>query len=323
MVNPDRNLYEPPYDDALLYDAEAEPDRPRSQSLVVMLGFVVVAAFAGVVWVAYNYGVSEGRRDQNPPVLYGEQGPDKVPGEQQLAEAPTDPVGVAPDKSYDELWEDDAPPAGTASTDPEAGVDRPEMLIEEPPVLGGQGGEYKPAPVDPRMDPTLDLHDDARPRALAPRSLPAPPVVEAVSPPAAVDAPASRPAAPALTTPPAATVKPAASAPKPIARPEPAPAAIAPAPAIADAPVAPVSSGVSIQLGAFPSSDAAAAHWTRVKGQNQELLSDYSPRFIPVDIPGKGTLYRLRVTGFADKSAAKSVCDQIIAGGGACILAGK
>ena len=91
----------------------------------------------------------------------------------------------------------------------------------------------------------------------------------------------------------------------------------------ADAPVAPVSRGVSIQLGAFPSSDAAAAHWTRVKGQNQELLSDYSPRFIPVDIPGKGTLYRLRVTGFADKSAAKSVCDQIIAGGGACILAGK
>jgi cell division septation protein DedD len=118
-------------------------------------------------------------------------------------------------------------------------------------------------------------------------------------------------------------VKPAASVPKQAVRPEPAPAAIAVAPSIEDAPVAPVSSGVSIQLGAFPSSDAAAAHWSRVKGQNQELLGDYSPKFIPVDIPGKGTLYRLRVTGFADKSAAKSVCDQITAGGGACILAGK
>jgi hypothetical protein len=54
MVNPDRNLYDPPYDDALLYDNEMEPERPRSRSLVVMLAFVVLAAFAGVVWVAYN-----------------------------------------------------------------------------------------------------------------------------------------------------------------------------------------------------------------------------------------------------------------------------
>jgi hypothetical protein len=323
MVNPDRNLYEPPYDDALLYDAEAEPERPRSQSLVVMLGFVVVAAFAGVVWVAYNYGVSEGRRDQNPPVLYGEPGPDKVPGQQQMAENDVvDPVAVAPDKSYDELWEDDAPPAGTASTDPAPDVDRPEALMEEPPAVGGQGGEYKPATIDPRMDPTLDLHDDAVPRTVAPRSLPAPPVVEDVSPSGAAEVPARGPAETALALPAAPAPKPVA-APKPLVRSEPPAVAIAPAAPVEVAPAAPVASGVSIQLGAFPSSNAAAAHWSRVKGQNQELLNAYEPKFIPVDIPGKGTLYRLRVTGFADKSAAKSVCDQIVAGGGACILAGK
>jgi hypothetical protein len=44
MVNPDRNLYDPPYDDALLYDTEMEPERPRSRSLIVMLAFVVLAA---------------------------------------------------------------------------------------------------------------------------------------------------------------------------------------------------------------------------------------------------------------------------------------
>ena len=33
--------------------------------------------------------------------------------------------------------------------------------------------------------------------------------------------------------------------------------------------------------------------------------------------------YRLRVGGFADKSAAKGVCQQLSAAGQACILAGK
>ena len=61
MVNPDRNLYEPPYDDALLYDGDLEPERPRSRPLVVLLGIVVMAAFAGVVWVAYNQGVKQGQ----------------------------------------------------------------------------------------------------------------------------------------------------------------------------------------------------------------------------------------------------------------------
>ena len=49
MVNPDRNLYDPPYDDALLYDNELEPERPRSRPLVVLLGFVVLAAFNKVI----------------------------------------------------------------------------------------------------------------------------------------------------------------------------------------------------------------------------------------------------------------------------------
>jgi cell division septation protein DedD len=333
MASPDRSLYEPPYDDALLYDTEAEPERPRSQSLVVMLGFVVVAAFAGVVWVAYNYGVSEGRRDGNPPVLAGEPGPYQVSPEQHaLNEAADDPVVIAPEKSYDELWEDGAETAGASSTDPEPGADRSAPL---PAPTEGMGGDYRPAAVDPRLDSTLELGDEA---AIGPQAIP-PTVDDATSPaspatgrPASTTPkPSSSTSAIAMATPPAA---PAAAAPKPLApkaitpapvgRPEPVAPAIAPEVAVTQPAASPASSGgVSIQLGAFPSSDLAAAHWSRVKGQNEALLSGYSPRFMQVDLPGKGTLYRLRVAGFPDKSAAKSVCDQIVAGGGACILAGK
>lgn len=334
MANPDRSLYEPPYDDALLYDTEAEPERPRSQSLVVMLGFVVVAAFAGVVWVAYNYGVSEGRRDGNPPVLAGEPGPYRVSPEQSPpSEADVEPVAIAPEKSYDELWEDGPEIAGTTSTDPAPGADRSSPLSTP---TEGMGGDYRPAPVDPRLDPTLELGDET---AIGQQTIP--PVVEDNTPP-----PSSTAARPSTTTPkpsaPSTAVAmatptaapPAAAAPKSLA-----PKVIAPGTTIRPEPVAPTitaeaavpqpaaapatASGISIQLGAFPSSDVAAAHWSKVKGQNETLLSGYSPRFMQVDLPGKGTLYRLRVSGFPDKSAAKSACDQIVAGGNACILAGK
>jgi cell division septation protein DedD len=87
---------------------------------------------------------------------------------------------------------------------------------------------------------------------------------------------------------------------------------------------APASSGgATIQLGSFPSSALAAAQWSKVKGANQELLGSYSPQIVEASIPGKGVWYRLRVGGFADKSAAKGVCQQLSAAGQACILAGK
>ncbi len=77
MVNPDRNLYEPPYDDALMYEAVEEPRSPRGRPLIVLLSIVVLAAFAGVVWVAYNQGVKQGERN-NPPVLSAEAGPTRI-----------------------------------------------------------------------------------------------------------------------------------------------------------------------------------------------------------------------------------------------------
>jgi cell division protein FtsN len=88
-------------------------------------------------------------------------------------------------------------------------------------------------------------------------------------------------------------------------------------------PPAPASSGVMIQLGSFPNSGLAASAWSKIKSANQDLLGTYSPTIKPAPIEGKGTWYRLRVGGFADKAAARQVCDQLTANGQACIIAGK
>jgi hypothetical protein len=88
-------------------------------------------------------------------------------------------------------------------------------------------------------------------------------------------------------------------------------------------PAAATGGNVSIQLGSFPTSQLAAAAWSKVKSSNQEILGEYSPQIMSAKIDGKGTWYRLRVGGFSGKSAAKDVCDQLQAGGHACIIAGK
>jgi cell division protein FtsN len=333
MVSPDRNLYDPPYDDALLYDSEVEPERPRSRSLIIMLAFVVLAAFAGVVWVAYIQGVQQGQRGVNPPVLTADPGPSRV---EPAKVASAEDEGLAPEKSYERLWAGEA--SGPVPTDvqpaPDADREAPtsQDVVDAPSAMGGP---LDPLPVDPRMDATVELtrnapgaDEIAAPATAAPARVipPQPPAsrgredVTALLPPATAK-PVTTPAKPAPSI---------AAAPKPIAPPAPKPIA-PPAPAIVDVPAAaePVQPPVAatgsfaIQLGSFPSSDLAAAQWSKVKGANQELLGTYSPKIVTAEIPGKGTWHRLRVVGFADKSEAKSICERLSARGQACILAGK
>ncbi len=367
MVNPDRNLYDPPYDDALLYDNELEPDRPRSRPLVVLLGFVVLAAFSGVVWVAYNQGVQQGQRGVNPPVLSADSGPTRVEPV-EVAMAPS--VNPAPEKSYERLLSGSSEPSGQENILPTA--EQPRAVASTQDVVGGTtdaagprgGPEDQPPPVDPRMDATVDLSggvvSSARPIPTNAPTMTAPnmarpsrngeDITSTLQSAESSYVAVPEPAAPRLIAPPiSAAPKPSikqtppstSSGAKPIASAiisQPTPVAQTPlslpeeteqvtsgsSPALVPGGTAPVSGGrVSIQLGSFPTSQLAASAWSRVKGANQGLLGEFAPQIIPAKIDGKGTWYRLRVGGFADKPAAKEVCDQLQAGGHACIIAGK
>jgi len=343
MVNPDRNLYDPPYDDALLYDTEMEPERPRSRSLIVMLAFVVLAAFAGVVWVAYNQGVQMGQRGVNPPVLTADPGPVRVEPI-QTAENGANP---APEKSYERLWAGESTEPSSGQVQPDAGANREvpttqDVVRRAAPGEPAIGGPERVTPIDPGMDSTVELTGNVA-REEVPTSGPAMTQLNMdrptrMSKPGREDVTGLLPQAsgssgpvvedsttPSVSRPSVTQAAPSAARPaKPIAPPAPEIQSAPEAAPIAAEVAAPVSSGgATIQLGSFPSSALAAAQWSKVKGANQELLGAYSPEIVEATIPGKGVWYRLRVGGFADKSAAKGVCQQLSAVGQACILAGK
>ncbi len=313
MVNPDRNLYEPPYDDALLYDTDLEPERPRSRPLVVLLGIVVLAAFAGVVWVAYNQGVKQGQNGL--PVLTADAGPTRIVPDPATASPAIDP---APAKSYDRLMSSE--PEGDQVNmlpkpeQPKTTPSPQDLAAVTPPADESVGGKFGTkasdfeAPLDPGMDPTVGAISGA-PAASED--------ITAALPPR--DA-ATKPAPTAL-----APVKPVQ--PKAVQTPAPAPVPEKPAavdlapPSQSESTAAP--SGVMIQLGSFPNATLAASAWSKIKSANQDLFADHSPAFNRAEIPGKGTWYRLRVGGFADKAAAKVACEQLAATGQACIIAAK
>ena len=358
MVNPDRNLYEPPYDDALLYDGDLEPERPRSRPLVVLLGIVVLAAFAGVVWVAYNQGVRQGQ--DGLPVLIADKGPTRIVPDQTTIGQSNNP---APDKSYERLWGETPEGDGQVQVLPQAEQPRtipapqdvatgtvapePDRSVGGP--FGTKATDVAPPSGDPRMDTTTGAvssaakgatTDSPRSIAAAPPALFGPkpqteditselPPVEIVTQPV-VGAPAPKPVAPkpvtiAKTAPPSA-IK---SAP-PVVEPVQPSAEVNPAllsPPVESAPPAEPKSSAGrsfmVQLGSFPNDGLAATAWSKAKSSNSELLDGYSPNIVPAQIDGKGTWYRLRVGGFPDRASAISICEQLKAGGQACIVTGK
>src|SRR6185503_13161293 len=84
MNNLQRGIYQPLAEKVPIYDlADEDPEEERSRApLLVVIALVVLAAFAGVVWLAYNQGVERGRQ-----------------GASLVITAPEGPVRVAPPDS--------------------------------------------------------------------------------------------------------------------------------------------------------------------------------------------------------------------------------
>ena len=88
MPSFERGVYEPKSDDIRVFDEdEQEIHEERSPlPLLIVIALLVLAAFAGVVWLAYTQGVQRGRQDV-PRVIAAESGPVKT--------APGQPTGAA------------------------------------------------------------------------------------------------------------------------------------------------------------------------------------------------------------------------------------
>ncbi|HEY1709229.1 MAG TPA: SPOR domain-containing protein [Rhizomicrobium sp.] len=342
MAKIEPGVYEPRGDDIRVFDgAEDDLDDEGSRlPLLIVIALLVLAAFAGVVYLAYTEGVQRGHSEA-PRIINASPGPARV--------APTDAGGtVTPYKGL-KIYEqpapsdedaDSAPPppsvvpaakpatpttAPFAQAKPETAQAAPELKPSTqpaPPSKTTAPATQAAAPtIVPKPAPVMEKTAPAEPKK-APVTIETKTVATvATAPPKSLTPPVVAPAkaSPKAAAEPAKPVQTATVAPKPkpeVAKPAPAPAAVqAPAPA---ATAAPVASGYVVQVGSYKSEADAAAAFNTFKARNPTLLSGFTPNIKKVDLGAKGTWYRLRVGSFPDRDAASALCGRL---GGGCLPA--
>jgi hypothetical protein len=284
-------------DDVRVFDGGEDEDEAEGSHLpvVIIIAILVLAAFGGVVWLAYNQGVARGRNDV----------PVRVAAAETAAPGNTSQIKVYQQQANSEDEETPAAPVAKpqAAEPPKSAQTAPLAVAAPPPAV-------KPAPA---------ALSAAKPAPAAPPAAKPAPVALA-APPAAKPQPAAAKPVPA-----AVVDKPAGPATKPpaqlgLAHPAAPPAA---APAVKPA-AAPAASGGSIllQIGAYKSQDEAMGAWKTYRGKHGALLAgNFSPDVQRADLGDKGVWYRLRIASFADKASAAALCDKLKAENGICFLA--
>jgi len=328
MANYDRGVYEPS-DEVRVFDGSEEDEDVEGSRLplLIVLALLVLAMFGGVVWLAYSQGVARGRGET--PVLTAAAGPERV--------APPQGSGgnTVPYQGF-KIYEQPAPPddSGDSAPAPAKPAAAPVPVTEAPkpaPPPVAAAPQPAPAPVAeaPKPAPPASKPVAAAPKPAPVKSVEAPVKQAAAAPPKSVaaliqqanSAPTTETAKPAAKQAPAPLGGPATGAPRQLG------AAATPAPAKAAAPAATpaatkpaASGGYILQIGAYKSQGDADAAWKAYKAKHVALLGGYSDDVQQADLGEKGTWYRLRINGFADKDMASSLCDRLKADGGACIL---
>jgi hypothetical protein len=299
MPQHERGLYEPGEDVRVFDGSDEDEDVEGSRlPLLIVLALLVLAMFAGFVWLAYSEGVARGRGET--PVITAEAGPARV--------APQNAGGTAEPYKGFKIYEQPAPPDDdTAQSAAPAKIPAPPppatkpALTEPTPAPVKAAAPAAPAPAAPAKVAAAPLKPVP---AMKPSQLPAQPAAPigpATAPPRALSAPAAPVAAKPIPVAPAAA--------------KPVPAATSPA---ASAPAG--SGSFVLQIGAYKSQADANTAWTTYKTKHASLLSGYSPDVRQADLGEKGIWYRLRITGFPSKDVASALCDRLKADGGGCFL---
>lgn len=101
----------------------------------------------------------------------------------------------------------------------------------------------------------------------------------------------------------------------------------APAASAATAPASPTppataaaSGSFRIQLGAFASPDKVDAEWRRLQTQHPGLLGALRPESSRVEVPDRGTLYRLRAGPIEGEDRARALCQDLVRRGAGCLV---
>jgi cell division protein FtsN len=279
-------------------DDEAEDEGSRLPLLIV-IGLLVFAMFAGVVWLAYTQGVARGRTET--PVLTAQNGPARI--------APQNPGGVEQPYKGFKIYEQPAPPDEDvdAATTPAAPAAKPAPVAATPappPLKPVIAAAPPPPAAAPKVAAAIPAPAPVKPAPIPAKPAQAPAVAKNdLPPPVAQPAPTG----PATTAPRSLALEPA----KPVAGPA--------AQAATSTPVA-ASGSYVLQIGAYKSQGEADAAWTAYKTRHAALLSGASDNVQQADLGDKGIWYRLRIVGFPSKDVASAMCERLQADGGSCFL---
>jgi cell division protein FtsN len=307
MPSREQGVYEPS-DEVRVFDgAEDDDDEEGSRlPLLIVIALLVLAAFGGAVWLAYEHGVSSGRNE--PRMLIADSGAVKV--------MPSDSGGTETPYKGLKIYEQQAPGDEDADA-PQQPAATPNRTTS-PPASAGAAAPGSPAPgsATPNLRPPVE--------SMAANS---PPPVNVVT--ATVQS-AGHVARPPSSTKPEAVetqpVQPTANQAQaaPLAHPRvhvQFPTQVATAEPATSVPHASVPGGYLLQVGSYKSQDEADGAWKSFKAKHLGNLAGFTPDVKRVDLGDKGIWYRLRVGSFADKNSASDLCTKLKADGASCFLA--
>lgn len=189
MPQHERGLYEPG-EDMRVFDGPEEEEEDIEGSrlpLLIVLALLVLAMFAGFVWLAYSEGVARGRSEA--PVVTAEAGPTRV--------APQSPGGTAQPYKGFKVYEQPAPPdEDTAQNSAPAAAAQSAKTTSAPPAAMTKAPE-------PAAKAPVKKAPAAKVAAAPPKPAPAPmkSQARATEPAAAPVEPAAAPAKPATAPP--------------------------------------------------------------------------------------------------------------------------
>lgn len=172
-----RTTYEPP-DDVHIFDgAEDDDDAEGSRlPLLIVIALFVLAAFGGVVWLAYTQGVARGRSD--PRVIAAPAGPAKV--------AANDGTSQTPYKGL-KIYQQPAPADDEADRQVVSPPAQPETTVITPPAQAS-------APPQTEASPPKNEAASVKPPPEIRTTTAVPPQTEASAPPAPLVKPVVKPA---------------------------------------------------------------------------------------------------------------------------------
>jgi cell division protein FtsN len=293
MSTHQRGVYQPLMDNVPIYDPSDEDLEEEEHSrlpLLIIIALLVLAAFAGVVWLAYNQGVARGRASA-AVVIAAQPGPVRT--------APADAGGTTP---YTGLKVYDQPISPEQEAQASALAPAPkETLPQAAPAKPAATRDTPPA----RLNPDNAKVAAAAQKPATPAAAPAPvkPATPAPAPAAVAAVPAPAPAKPAA----------------PAATPAPRPAVVNAQPSTGTASA--VSGGAVLQIGAYETPEIANGAWNSFRTRFAAVAGGLAQDVQKADLGAKGTWYRLRVGPFADKAAAAAACEKLRAQGGTCFVA--